>query len=116
MVHGLNFVLMHVSSVADAIPFYTDVLGLEIEDRQPGFVQFKSGPGAANLALSEGQGEPIELWWFVSDADAARAGLAQSGADEVSPIKDMPFGRVFTTRDPSGRTLYMLELRQPQQA
>ncbi|MFN8483174.1 MAG: VOC family protein [Anaerolineae bacterium] len=116
MVHGLNFVLMHVPNVADAIPFYTDVMGLEIEDRQPGFVQFKAGPGAANFALSEGQGEPIELWWFVADAEAARVGLAQSGADEVSPIQAMPFGRVFTTRDPSGRTLYMLELGQPQQA
>ncbi len=116
MVHGLNFILVHVPSVADAIPFYTETLGLEIEDRQPGFVQFKAGPGAANYALSEGEGEPIELWWFVADAEAARSELAQSGAGEISPIKDMPFGRVFTTRDPFGRTLYMLELRQPQGA
>ena len=48
-------------------------------------------------------------------AEAARTDLAQSATD-VSPIQDMPFGRVFTTRDPSGQTLYMLELRQPQQA
>lgn len=116
MVHGLNFVLTHVPSIAEVVPFYTDIIGLEIEDQQPGFVQFKAGPGAAHFALSEGEGEPIELWWFVSDAEAARASLAQSGADDVSPIRDMPFGRVFTTRDPSGQTLYMLELRQPQQA
>ncbi len=115
MAYGLNFVLLHVPSVAEAIPFYTQTLGLEIEDQQPGFVQFKSGPGAANLALSEREGGDIELWWFVSDAEAARTDLAQSATD-VSPIQDMPFGRVFTTRDPSGQTLYMLELRQPQQA
>lgn len=114
MAYDLNFVLVHVPSVAEALPFYTETLGLEIEDRQPGFVQFKAGPSAATYALSEGEGEPIELWWFVADVEAARAELSRRV--EVSPIQDRPFGRVFTTRDPAGRTLYLLELRQPQQA
>jgi len=116
MAYGLNFVLLHVPSVAEAIPFYTQTLGLEIEDQMPGFVQFKSGPGAANLALSEREGRDIELWWFVSDAEAARREMAQTSGADVSPIQEMPLGRVLTTHDPAGQTLYMLELREPQQA
>ena len=37
MLQELNFVLLHVSDVEKAIPFYTEKLGLVIEDRLPGF-------------------------------------------------------------------------------
>ena len=116
MLQGLQFVLVHVPDVQQAHAFYTEKLGFVVETESPDFVQYKA-PQGATLALAKGEpkptaeGEGIELWWFVDDADATYAELV---AKEVQigrePINE-PFGRTFSIKDPAGNTLYMLQLR-----
>lgn len=112
MLNGLQFVLVHVPDVAAVRSFYTDTLGFVIEDQQPGFIQFKQ-PNGATFAISEDTSHrlsPVELWWYVDDADAAYNQLVERGVSVVAPLTDMPFGRTFAINDPAGRTLYMLQL------
>ncbi len=50
MLNGPSFILLHVRDVDQARKFYTDSLGYQVEDEQPGFVQF-ANTGGATLAL-----------------------------------------------------------------
>lgn len=116
MLKELNFILVHVNDIEKVLPFYTQKLGLEIEDQQPGFVQFKQPMGTgAILALSqEGDGTTdgnVELWWLVDDADATHDELSAKGVLIVQPLEDQPFGRTFAIQDPLGNKLYMMKLR-----
>jgi predicted enzyme related to lactoylglutathione lyase len=112
----LNFILLHVDDVAAVRPFYTEKLGLAVLDEQPGFVQFARPDGSgASLALTERAAttkptQTVELWWYVDDADAAHADLADRGVEIASPPTDMPFGRTFSIHDPAGHTLFLLQL------
>ncbi len=114
MLTGLNFIIMHVSNVAEATTFYTEKLGMTIEDQAPDFVQFKQPAGnGATFALSKGESMPstgTELWWFVDDADATLATLQGKGVEVADMPKNEPFGRTFSIKAPEGYTLYMLQL------
>jgi predicted enzyme related to lactoylglutathione lyase len=117
MLNGLNFVLAHVPSIEQVLPFYTEKLGLEIESQGPGFIQFKQprGEGAVYALSEEGQVEPgssVELWWYVDDAEATIAQLKARGVAIVDALADQPFGRTFAIQDPAGNKLYMLQLAQ----
>lgn len=119
MLSGLNFVLVHVNDIEEARTFYTEKLELEVEDQAPNFLQFKQpGGNGATFALSHepgiapAQGKDIELWWFVDNADDVYARLRERGVEMAQEPKDEPFGRTFAIKDPSGNTLYMLQLRQ----
>jgi len=111
MLQGLQFVMTHVPDVARARDFYVEKLGFTVEAENPDFVQFRPTEAGAAFALGqEGHGDPVELWWYVDDADATHADLAAKGVEIVDPPHDMPFGRVFAIKEPAGATLYMLQL------
>ena len=116
MLQGLQFVMVHVPDVQQARAFYTEKMGFVVEDEQPDFVQFKAAQGAT-FAIAKGavtptvEGEGIELWWFVDDADATYAELAAKDVQVGGQPIDEPFGRTFSLKDPAGNTLYMLQLR-----
>ncbi len=117
MLNGLNFVLAHVPSIAEVLPFYTEKLGFEIETQVPGFVQFKqpNGQGASYALSEEGNAElkaTTELWWYVDDAEATRAQLLARDIHLVEDLADQPFGRTLTIADPAGNKLYLLQLAQ----
>ncbi len=117
MFNGLNFVMAHVPSIAEVLPFYTEKLGFEIEDQMPGFVQFKqpNGQGATYALSEEGQVKldtSLELWWFVDDAEATQAHLRSLDIPIVQPLTDEPFGRTLAIQDPAGNKLYLLQLAQ----
>ena len=100
------FALRYVTDINAARRFYTEVLGMTPERAAPTFVQF----GAFALASDERIGERAgdELYWSIDDAAAVHAEL--SGARrEVTPIREMPFGKVFTVRDPSGQECFLIE-------
>lgn len=119
MIKELNFILVHVNDISKVLPFYTEKLGFEIEDQQPGFVQFKQplGTGAVLALSQEGENTPsqqVELWWLVDDADATHAELAAKDVSIVEPLQDQPFGRTFAIQDPLGNRLYMMKLAYQQ--
>ena|SRR5579859_1543278 len=115
MLNGLNFVMAHVPSIEQVLPFYIEKLGFEIEDQLPGFVQFKrpKGEGAVYALSEEGQVEPrmsVELWWYVDDAQATLAELEDREVPIVEGLTDQPFGRTLTIQDPAGNKIYLLQL------
>jgi predicted enzyme related to lactoylglutathione lyase len=112
MLQGLQFVILHVDDVDAARAFYTERYGLEVEAEQPGFVQFRQPGGGATFAVArtEAGTDPIELWWFVDDADAEHAALKARGVEVKTPPHDEPFGRAFTIKDASGAAQNLLQL------
>ncbi len=112
-VNKVATVCIPVSDQDRLIEFYVEKLGFTVEAENPGFVQFRPTEAGAAFALGQqGHGDPIELWWYVDDADATHAALAAQGVEIVSPPADQPFGRTFAIKDPAGNTLNMLQLRQ----
>ena len=114
MLLGLNFVMLHVPDIEQARTFYTEKLGMVVEDQQPGFVQFKQNAGmGAIFALQEqadvSAHQGVELWWMVDNADATYATLVSRGVGTVSQPSDEPFGRAFTIKDPAGNTINMFQ-------
>jgi predicted enzyme related to lactoylglutathione lyase len=110
-----GFVLEYVSDIEAAKRFYVEVLGLEVERNSPTFIQFNNFAIASDESMS-GNRDP-EVYWQVEDAEAAFNEFSQKG--EISlPLKQMPFGKVFGIKDPSGQPQYMIEFakNRPSQA
>src|SRR2546423_5338847 len=103
MLLGLNFVMLYVPDIEQARAFYTEKLGLVVEDQQPGFVQFKqhAGMGAIFALEEDASASPyqcVELWWMVDNADATYATLVSNGVESANQPTDEPFGRAFTVK------------------
>jgi len=110
-----GFVLEYVTDIEAARRFYVEVLGLEVERSSPNFVQFSSF-AIANDASMSGTRDP-ETYFVVEDADAAFQTLSKK-SEIVMPLTQLPFGKVFGIKDPTGRPLYLVEFAQnrPSQA
>jgi catechol 2,3-dioxygenase-like lactoylglutathione lyase family enzyme len=112
MINGLQFVIRHVRDVAAVRAFYTEKLGFAVVTDLPGFVQF-TAPNGANFAIASDTDDPfeqpIELWWYVDNADATYAELKAKDVEIVYPPKDEPFGRAFAIKDTAGDTCYLLQ-------
>ncbi len=110
-----GFVLEYVSDLEAAKRFYVDVLGLTMERYHPTYVQFEHFAIASDESMS-GTREP-EHYWIVEDAEASFEDLSKK-VEVVVPLKQMPFGKVFGIKDPSGQTLDLLEFatERPSQA
>jgi predicted enzyme related to lactoylglutathione lyase len=114
MLLGLNFVMLYVPDIKQARVFYTEKLGLVVEDQQPTFVQFKQHAGmGAIFALQEkadvSPHQGVELWWMVDKADATYATLVSRGVETVSQPSDEPFGRAFAIKDPAGNIINLFQ-------
>ena len=102
-----GFVVEYVADIEEAKRFYVDVMGLEVERYHPTYVQFGTF-AIANDASMTGSRDP-ELYWLVDDAEEAFRELSKK-AEVVAPLKQMPFGKVFSVKEPGGRPRYLLEL------
>ena len=102
-----GFVVEYVEDIEVAKRFYVDVMGLEVERYHPTYVQFGTF-AIANDASMTGSRDP-ELYWLVDDAEEAFRELSKK-AEVVAPLKQMPFGKVFSVKEPGGRPRYLLEL------
>ena len=111
-----GFILEYVTDIEAARRFYVEVLGLEVERYHPVFVQFNNHFAIASDASLTGTGEP-EVYWLVDDAEAAFKEFSQK-AEITRPLEQMPFGKVFSIKDPAGRPLFLLEFsrQRPSQA
>lgn len=100
-----GFAVTNVKDIAKAKSFYTEVLGLEVQREAPNFIQFE------HFAIATDNPDattPIELYWLVDDAEAARRDLAARGAT-CSAIEAKPFGKLFTVKDPEGGERFVVE-------
>ncbi len=104
-----GFVLEYVTDIESAKRFYSEVVGLEVQRVAPVFVQFNHFAIASDASMS-GSRDP-EMYWLVDDAEAAYQDFSQK-SELIMPLKQMPFGKVFGIKDPTGRPLYLLEFAQ----
>lgn len=107
-----GFALEYVTDIDAARRFYVDVLGLEVDREHATFVQFKD-PSGSHFAVASDESmtgtREEELYWLVDDAEAAYQEL--SARAEVSlPLRELPFGKVFGVKDPTGQARYLIEL------
>ena len=104
-----GFILEYVTDIEAARRFYVEILGLEVERISPAFIQFNHFAIASDESMS-GNRDP-EVYWLVDDAEAAFSDFSQK-TEVIMPLKQMPFGKVFSVKDPAGQPLYLLEFAQ----
>ncbi len=102
-----GFILEYVQDIESAWRFYTEVLGLKVERYHPVFVQFNNHFAIASDASLSGSREP-EIYWLVDDVEAALKEFSVK-AEIIHSLKQMPFGKVFGIKDPTGRPIFWLE-------
>jgi catechol 2,3-dioxygenase-like lactoylglutathione lyase family enzyme len=108
------FALEYTKDVPATKRFFTDVLGLQLDRDHPTFVQLKDANGAAYAVASDAPmdtGDAPEIWWVVDNAEQACAEMSKK-AELAMPLRDMPFGKCFGLKDPSGQVHYLLEFAQ----
>ena len=108
------FALEYTKDMAATKRFFTDVLGLQLDRDHPTFVQFKDAGGTAYAIASDepmDKGDHPELWWTVDNAEHACAEMSKK-AELVMPIRELPFGKCFGIKDPTGNVHYVLEFAQ----
>ena len=98
--------LEYVANLEDARRFYVEVMGLKVEREHPNFVQFEHFAIASDVAI--GELRERELYWLVDNAEAEFAALG-SRVEITTPLKEVPFGKVFGIRGPAGDPCYVLE-------
>lgn len=112
MIKGLSYGILRTSDMEKSRRFFTEQLGLEIDEAQGAtFSQFASNAGvpwAIMPATPDAAPKDIDLYFTVDDVDAAYAAWKDRGVDMVTEPHDEPFGRTFTFRDPDGRQLHVL--------
>jgi catechol 2,3-dioxygenase-like lactoylglutathione lyase family enzyme len=104
----LDHVRANVTNLQQAIDWYTDVLGFEVESYwppdKPNYAHFKSESGAT-FAVMEADGRGARFNFTIEDPDALWARL-KDRARVVEPLFDTAYGtRKFTIADPDGNEL-----------
>jgi len=108
---GPDFISLQVRNLAASRTFYTELLGLTIDDRfnAPDFVLFDTNsiPFAlreANIDLDKAPnpGWGMTLWIDCDQVNELNARLQTAGVTIITPPFDGPFGRTFVFADPDG--------------
>jgi predicted enzyme related to lactoylglutathione lyase len=108
---GPDFLSLQVRNFSTSRAFYTELLGLTVDERfdTPDFVLFETN--SIPFALSEAKvnldqapqpGWGMTLWIDCEQVDELHARLQTAGVTIVTPPYDGPFGRTFVFADPDG--------------
>ena len=117
MNYSNNFLGLICNDVPASTQYYTDVLGFELnkEASIPGYYsQFVTKDGAM-FALVGGFGveqqidQTFDTALEVEDVDAVYAEWKDKGAELVTDVVEMPFGRTFLARTPDNHILRVLQ-------
>ena len=112
MIQQMNFLGLVVKDVPTATSFYTDKLGLVVNETEsiPNvYTQFELNGGVVMGLLTGFENEdivqPFDAALMVDDVDATYANWQENGVDLLDQPRDMPFGRTFLFRTPDGHVL-----------
>jgi predicted enzyme related to lactoylglutathione lyase len=111
MILGLRTAIYHVSDLAKAKSWYSEVLGAQPYFDQPFYVGYSVGGFELGLVPDgkSGAGGTV-AYWGVVDAAEAVARLEKLGAPIVEKLQDVGEGiRVATVADPFGNLLGIIE-------
>jgi len=118
MTYSYNFLGLICEDVSASTQYYTDVLGLEVNQEAsiPGYYsQFVTKDGAM-FALVGGFGAEQEIAQNfdtaleVEDVDAVYAEWQDKGVEMVTGVVQAPFGRTLLFRTPDNHILRVLQL------
>ena len=111
MIRGLRTVIYHVTDLAKAKDWYSQVLEQQPYFDQPFYVGYSVGGFELGLVPDEKSGAGGTVaYWGVADAAAAVAQLEELGAAIVEPLQDVGEGiRVATVADPFGNSFGIIE-------
>ncbi len=108
---GPDFISLQVRNFSASRRFYTEILGLPVDERfdAPDFVLFDSSTipfalsaAKANLDEVPQPGLGVALWLDCDHVDELHARLQAAEVTIVTPPYDGPFGRTFVFADPDG--------------
>jgi predicted enzyme related to lactoylglutathione lyase len=108
---GPDFISLQVRNLAASRTFYTEVLGLSVDERfdTADFVLFDTNSipfalSAASVNLDEAPqpGWGVTLWIDCDHVDELHERMQAAGATIIRPPFDSPFGRAFIMADPDG--------------
>jgi predicted enzyme related to lactoylglutathione lyase len=119
MDYRIELIHLNVDDVDASIAFYVERCGFDLDhdhrvSDEIRFVQITPPGSACSIALVTGEGElaparPASLQVVVADADAARAEMAERGA-QMSEVQDFPWGRFVYFDDPDGNHWSLQEI------
>jgi len=115
----LGTVVLYVRDLQGAKRFYSETLGLPVDERQSGptFVGLRTA--GSMLALQDAatlppglDGRPgaSEVGLEVDDVDGVWRDWQEKGVRTLTPPRDLPFGRTFQAVDPEGHLLNVYRL------
>jgi predicted enzyme related to lactoylglutathione lyase len=108
---GPDFISLQVRNLSTSRTFYTELLGLKVDERfdTPDVVVFDTNSipfalSAAKVNLNEAPqpGWGTTLWIDCDQVDELHAKLQAAGTTIITPPYDSPFGRAFVFADPDG--------------
>jgi predicted enzyme related to lactoylglutathione lyase len=111
MIRGLRTVIYHVTDLAKAKAWYSQVLEQQPYFDQPFYVGYSVGGFELGLVPDgkSGAGGTV-AYWGVADAAAAVARLEELGAAVIEPLQHVGEGiRVATVADPFGNSFAIIE-------
>ena len=117
---GPSFLPIQVTDIERSKAFYTEILGLEIDPKEPPHAYvFKTEPIAfairesnMDLSASTKLGWGITPWFSVKSVHELHDRLAAKDVKILAEIQPGPFGDFFTFQDPDG---YMLTAHEAQE-
>jgi predicted enzyme related to lactoylglutathione lyase len=108
---GPDFISLQVRDLPTSRKFYTEVLGLMIDERfdtpevivfDTNSIPFALSAAKANLDEAPQPGWGVTLWLDCDNVNELHAKLQSAGITIVTPPFDGPFGRTFVFTDPDG--------------
>ncbi|MBA2682169.1 MAG: VOC family protein [Ktedonobacteraceae bacterium] len=115
---GPDFLSLQVRNLSTSRAFYTEVLGLTVDERfdTPDFVLFDTNTipfalreAKANLDEAPQPGWGVTLWIDCDHVNELHATLEAKGVTIITAPYDSPFGRAFVFTDPDGYRLTVNE-------
>ena len=104
--YSINYIELHVGSVASTKQFYGDAFGWQFQDWGPDYVSFSGAgvDGGMTEQESSSSGAPLVIL-YASKLEEALARVEKAGGKIVKPIFSFPGGRRFHFKDPAGNEL-----------
>ena len=113
MLLGLRTVIYRAPDLARAKAWYSEVFGIAPYFDEPFYVGFNVGGYELGLdpdAAGATAGDSVVTYWGVADARAALARLAELGAREREPVREVGGGiLVASVEDPFGNVVGIIE-------
>ena len=114
MIDGIATVWLPVSDMDRALQFYSETLGMDIEQHQEEWSMVTAGSVSIGLNGREeetpgGEGGAIIAFRPSEDIDTAVESLSAEGVEIAGGVTEHPWGKVATFRDPDGNELQLYE-------